>query len=196
MSAQVTEKVINGHMTRTRTRLEKASGARPGRIFVEVLVWQGQEATGEPLAEWEMPHVYRYDHHAAARQAVAQTRFPAVTADTPGVWVYPPTADEAEQWPREDFVIVRRKRDGTWERLSGHDYSGKLDVLQNAIRNGTVGDQAIWLKIHRDNAGTPVTPGSATMSMLFTVGAIAEVSRRTVTHVIEDKVPEEGVDGP
>lgn len=88
--------VIDGHMTHTRTRRErgdpyeitvdtgifsehlvKITKYRVGRIFVEVLVWAGTEATGDPVAEWEMPHVYRYDHDAAARQAVAQTTFPA-----------------------------------------------------------------------------------------------------------------------
>lgn len=188
---RVTKAVISGHMTHSRTRLEKSKGARPGRIFVEVLVYSGKEATGEPVAEWEMPHVYRYDHDAAARQAVAQTRFPAADADTPGVWVFPPTADEAEQWPKESFVITREKRDGSFERLSGRDFSGKLDALEGAIAN-RLDDQAIWLKIHRDEVGTEVTPSSRTMSMLFTVGKITGVERTKVTHVIEEKVPEEG----
>lgn len=187
---RTTDKVINGHFTRTRNRLDKGRGKGTGRVFVEVLVWQGKEATGEPLAEWEMPHVYRYDHDAAARQAVAQTRFPSAGEKTPD-WVYPPTADEAEQWPRETFVITREKRDGSFERLSGRDFSGKLDALEAAIGDPVLARQAIWLKIHRDNAGTPVTGGSPTMSMLFTVEKITDVERVAVVRVIEEKVPEE-----
>lgn len=94
--------VIDGHMTYTRTRREQGkpytvtvdvgiiseklrniTKHHPGRVFVEVLVWAGAEATGDPVAEWEMPFVYRYDHNAAARQAVAQTRFPAAEAESP-----------------------------------------------------------------------------------------------------------------
>jgi hypothetical protein len=63
--------VIDGHMTRTRVRRE------PGRTFVEVIVWAGKEATGDPVAEWELPVQLRYDLDLAARQAVAQTCFPA-----------------------------------------------------------------------------------------------------------------------
>lgn len=88
--------VIDGHMTHTRVRRERGKpyeetiynwndqpvGSRtkhhPGREFVEVIVWQGEKATGDPVAEWELPVQLRYDLDLAARQAVAQTRFPAV----------------------------------------------------------------------------------------------------------------------
>ena len=89
------EKVIHGHLTRTRVRresgpeytvtvdvgifeekLETITKRKPGRTYVEVLVWEGPEAVGEPLAEWELPHSFRYSLDGAACLAVAQTHFP------------------------------------------------------------------------------------------------------------------------
>lgn len=93
MTQQLREEVIHGHMTHTRVRREKGkpyevtvfdwhdqpigtvTKHHPGRTFVEVLVWKGEEAAGEPVAEWEMPYQLRYDLDEAARLAVAQTRF-------------------------------------------------------------------------------------------------------------------------
>jgi hypothetical protein len=103
MSRPPRVEVIDGHMTHTRVRRERGpeyevyvdvgifeeklkmvKRRRPGREFVEVLVWTGEEATGEPLAEWELPVQLRYDLDAAARLAVAQTCFPAAEPESEG----------------------------------------------------------------------------------------------------------------
>lgn len=93
--------VIDGHMMEVRVRRERGAPYQepvfdlwtdkmigtvtkhhPGRTYVEAIVWQGEEATGEPLAEWELPYQLRYDLDGAARLAVAQTRFPAAEPES------------------------------------------------------------------------------------------------------------------
>lgn len=187
MSGRVSDEVIEGHFTRTRNRMRKGTPYtemiydwndnptgqtitkhRPGYLYVEVLIWEGEEATGEPLGEWEMPHVYRYDHHGAAVLAVAQQTFPA---DTDPV----------------DYVLLRRRYDGRLERLSGRD---TLHLLRPVLAYvGTDSDSLAFLHIHRPDAGTPVTPGTPTMGMLFKIKNIHELKIMKVTKVVEEIMP-------
>lgn len=75
MGNYVSKKVIDGRMTHTRLCREK------GRQYMEVLVFAGEKAEGEPVGEWEMPVLPDYD--GAAATAVRQTKFdePEETAD-------------------------------------------------------------------------------------------------------------------
>jgi len=95
MSKAPHRKVVNGRMTVTRVRravgrpytvyIEQSSFSgkelppkavtkrHPGRILVETLVYAGPEEEGDPIAEWEFPHTFRYDLDAAARLGEAQT---------------------------------------------------------------------------------------------------------------------------
>lgn len=95
MGRNIHREVVNGRMTVTQVRREKGKPYtviledagyfgeplppreivkhHPGRTFVEILVYAGPEAEGEPVGEWEFPHTWRYDLAGAARQAERQT---------------------------------------------------------------------------------------------------------------------------
>lgn len=200
-------KVISGHMTHTRVRRvkgdpyevtvdvgifteqpKKVTKHRPGRTFVEVLVWEGPEATGEPLAEWELPHELRYSLDEAARLAVAQTRFPAVSEETPPkVPYYHPDDPNCDHTEVTFTLVYRRAADDHQIRLSGRDARGKLQVVQRAIRNEV--DQPVWLHVHRAAHGVR-EPWSDTMSMLFTINRLMEVKIEEVETVIEEDLGE------
>lgn len=55
--------VYNGRLVEVRRR----------RSYVECLVFAGETAEGEPVAEWEMPIQLRYDLRTAAQLAERQT---------------------------------------------------------------------------------------------------------------------------
>jgi hypothetical protein len=67
--------IIRDHLCRVRNRRGN------GRDYVEVLVYKGTTRESELVAEWEMPHTFRYSHHLVAQIAEAQTEFgPDLTA--------------------------------------------------------------------------------------------------------------------
>jgi hypothetical protein len=68
MTAYVSKLVIDGHMTHTRLRRETGRGQ-----YLEVLVYAGEKAEGEPVGEWDMPVLIDYD--GVATIAVKQTKF-------------------------------------------------------------------------------------------------------------------------
>lgn len=67
MGRYVSKKVIQGHMTHSTIRREKGRGE-----YMEVLVFAGETAEGEPVGEWEMPIIPDYEGIAAT--AVRQTK--------------------------------------------------------------------------------------------------------------------------
>jgi hypothetical protein len=70
MGKVVHREVIDGRMTVTTTRRTVDDG-----LHVESLVYEGDEAKGEPVAEWVFPFQMRYTLGDAARLAVRQTVF-------------------------------------------------------------------------------------------------------------------------
>lgn len=179
------EATVDGHFVRVTGR-RMTTGVR--YFYVQAEVWQGPEPTGEPVADWELPAALRYSPDVAASLAVRQTRWP-VQPEGPDrrleVWDY--SDPECDHTP-VTFILQRVRRDGRKELLSGRDALGKLDLLQKAIKNKV--DQPVWLKIHRDDVGTPVNAESALMSMIFTVGKINKVLITPVYEVIEEILPE------
>jgi len=173
MKPRVTESVISGHMTHSRTRLAKGTGHRPGYYYVEVLIWEGTEATGEPLGEWEMPKEYRYDHEGAARLAVAQQRFPA-----PGDSV--------------DYVVTRRRLDGRQELLSGCDTRAHLMHVMALAKIAS--EEVVWLHVHSAEAGTPVTIAMVTRSMVFKAKNIISFDVGPVGLVVREVIEDVGTD--
>lgn len=95
MSRNVHREIINGRMTVTRVRrikgaeykvtvdrenlfgkvvgTQEITKRKPGYDCVEVLVYDGPKAEGEPVGEWEMPIQLRYSLHDAALLAERQT---------------------------------------------------------------------------------------------------------------------------
>lgn len=67
----VNREVIDGRATVAQARRTKREG-----LHVEVLVYPGPVAEGEPVAEWVMPIQLRYALSDAAKMAVHQTKFP------------------------------------------------------------------------------------------------------------------------
>lgn len=180
MSRPPSELIFEGHLTRARVRRKKADH-RPGYIYVEVEVWEGSEATGEPYDVWELPYTFRYSLDAAARLAVRQTSWPDNPAEPAPAPEMPP-ADDVEV----TFVMTYRRRgDGKLIRLSGRDRAEKIRAVDRAIRAGT--DVPVWLHIHRADHGVR-EPWSETMSMLFTTPAIASIAIEEVDTVIEEEV--------
>lgn len=75
MGKVVHRQVIDGHLTVTQTRRTKEDG-----LHVESIVYAGETAEGEPVAEWVFPIQLRYALGDAAELAVRQTKFPAPSA--------------------------------------------------------------------------------------------------------------------
>lgn len=198
MTQPPVKKIVDGHMTHTRVRrergapyevtvdvgvfkeqLKKITKHHPGRTFVEVMVWEGPEATGEPLAEWELPYQLRYSLDEAARLAVAQTRFPAAEPE-PGE-----PADEEDV----TFVAVVEMKDINGEpylmRYSGHDLAGRTRAIQRKIERGD--EDPVWLRVHTSEHGVR-EPWSSIMPMMFRVPAIKELKIEVVETVIAEEV--------
>lgn len=180
------ETTVDGHFVRITGR-RKPSGVR--YFYVQAEVWQGPEPTGEPVADWELPAALRYSPDAAASLAVRQTDW-STQPEGPDrrleVWDYnDPGCDHTPV----TFILQRTRRDGRKELLSGRDALGKLTILQKAVKNGV--DQPVWLKVHRDDAGTPINAESPLMSMIFTVGKIDRVLITPVYEVIEEILGEQ-----
>lgn len=181
------ELTVEGHATRTRVRRKPTDArGRPGYIYVEVEVWEGPEATGEPYDVWELPHTLRYSLDDAALLAVRQTPWPVQPAAA-----VPPESWRPEGAPLKDqeevtFVVeYTRKSDGAVVRLSGRDMIGKLRAVQAVL--GQQIEQPVWLHVHRADHGVR-EPWSETITMCFTIGRMRSLSVEKVDTVIEETV--------
>jgi hypothetical protein len=80
MGKVINREVIYGRATVTQARrFPKDEG---GGLYVQVLVYGGSKAEGEPVAEWVMPIQLRYALSDAAHLAVRQTDFSEVVVET------------------------------------------------------------------------------------------------------------------
>lgn len=70
MGKVVNREVIDGHLTITQARRNPQDG-----LHVESIVYAGETAEGDPVAEWVLPIQLRYNLSDAAHLAVRQISF-------------------------------------------------------------------------------------------------------------------------
>lgn len=68
-SKYIHREVVNGRMTVTQVRWTEENG-----LHVESLVYAGEAEESEPIADWALPHQFRYALSEAAHIAERRTK--------------------------------------------------------------------------------------------------------------------------